>query len=103
MWHRGTKRVSIYLALVAIASMPLVVAPGKLSGIYLIAVTLPWSGIAGVVLDATNPNVFDSAYVGYGICFVSAVLNSVIIFWWSGRARPSDTVPKSHVGDEWKQ
>jgi hypothetical protein len=104
MWsHRGLRYVAIYLALVGVATIPVALHLGKFVGIYLGALTLPWSLIGVLISDAISPSLLDRAIVGLSICAIGAAINSVLLYRWSTRANKRDTVPKPHVGDEWKQ
>jgi membrane protein implicated in regulation of membrane protease activity len=88
---------------VVIAAIPVVTHAGKFGGIYLIALTLPWSGISIVIVNAIAPELFDHSSVGAVICSVGAVLNAYIIHRVSRRVSRGVTIPKPHTGDEWRQ
>jgi len=70
--------VGVYLAIAAIAAY--VATLGKFGGIYLVALTLPWSLFGVLLLDAIDPKLLDSVAWGIGVSFVGVVANSFIIY-----------------------
>ena len=76
--------VAVYLAMAAVAAY--VATLGKFGGIYIVALTLPWSLFGVLVLDAIDPKLLDNVAWGIGISFVGVVANGFIIFrLFSGR------------------
>ena len=75
---RATMWVAIYLAMVAVALY--ISTLGKFGGIYVVVLTLPWSGIGVVISDAIDPKLLDDQRIGYGIALAGAALNSAILF-----------------------
>jgi hypothetical protein len=65
--------------------------------------TFPWSLIGVLIADAISPSPLDRELVGLSICAIGAAINSVLLYRWRTRPNKRDAVPKSHVGDEWKQ
>ena len=76
--RRAIKVVVVYLLLVAVAAY--VATLGAVAGIYLMALTLPWTAILVPISDAIDPKLLDDPRVGIGIASVGVILNSAILF-----------------------
>lgn len=70
--------LTMYLVATAVAAY--IATLGKLGGIYLVALTLPWSLISVFILDVIDLKLLDSTAWVIGISFVGVVANGFIIF-----------------------
>ena len=70
--------LAMYLAATAVAAY--IATIGKFGGIYLVALTLPWSLISVFILDVIDPKFLDNMAWGIGISFIGVVANGFIIF-----------------------
>ena len=69
-----------YLVLVILSALPLVLPNSDaLSGIFLVVMTFPWSGLNVVLFDAIDPNLLDTGIGLIGIT-IGALLNASIIY-----------------------
>jgi hypothetical protein len=74
--RRAILALAVYLAAVAIAAY--VAMLGKFAGIYLVALTFPWSLFGVLLLD---PKLFDNIAWGIGVVAVGVIANSFIIYY----------------------
>src|SRR5712691_10997273 len=77
---RGVRYIVIYLMVVTVAALPVMLGAGKFAGVYVAAVTLPWSLLAVLAIDAIDPKLMDHWYVGASFTVASAALNSAILY-----------------------
>jgi hypothetical protein len=77
--RRAVTVVVVYLALVTIAAY--VATLGKFGGVYLVALTLPWSLIGVFLLDAIDTTLLDNLAWGIGISCIGVLVNSVILYY----------------------
>ena len=85
--RRAVLAIAFYLALVGVAAY--VATLGKFSGIYLVALTLPWSLFGVLLLNALDPKLLDNVAWGVGISCVGVLANSLILYFVLRHRRPS--------------
>lgn len=76
--------VTIYLILVVLAVIPIFTGDDALSGIFAIALTVPWSSILSSLLPGSG-----SVGMGLLVVAVGAAINATILYilvrWFAGR------------------
>ena len=77
--RRAVSAIAAYLVLVTIAAY--IATLGKFGGIYLVVLTLPWSGLGVFLLDAIDTKLLDNIAWGIGISCAGVVANSVILYY----------------------
>lgn len=74
-----------YLALVALATIPVFAGDDALSGIFAVMLAMPWAALIGKVV----PGATDGLIGGLVLVGVGAAINAVLIFvitrWFTGR------------------
>ena len=68
---RGASIAGVYLGVVALSAIPVAVHAGKLSGVYLLLSTVPWSLLSVLVSDEG----WGMALIGFG-----AIVNAAILY-----------------------
>jgi len=76
--RRAVVAISVYLGLVAISAY--VATLGKFGGIYLVALTLPWSLFGVLLLDVIDTKLLDNLAWGIGISCIGVLANSLILY-----------------------
>ncbi|MGQ0539302.1 MAG: SCO4225 family membrane protein [Gemmatimonadaceae bacterium] len=76
--RRAIAVLAVYLAMVAVAAY--VATLGKFAGVYLVALTLPWSLFGVLLVDAVDTKLLDNLAWGIGISLIGVMANSFIIY-----------------------
>jgi hypothetical protein len=76
--RRAVLAVCVYLTCAAIAGY--IATLGKFAGIYLVALTLPWSLLGVWVLDLIDTTLLDNWAWGVGISCTGVLANSLILY-----------------------
>jgi hypothetical protein len=83
--------VAIYLAMAVAAAF--VATLGKFGGIYLVALTMPWSLGGVLLLDAIDPKLLDNVIWGIGISCIGVAINSLVLYRVVRGRRADDSKP----------
>ena len=76
--RRAVVAICVYLACVAVAAYTATL--GKFGGIYLVALTMPWSLFGILVSDAIDTTLLDNLAWGIGISCIGVLANSLILY-----------------------